>query len=99
MGQVSSWGGAVLSPIGDPGSELAGSESSVAGVDGGGAGGGQQPRMSGLRNEISALPSLAGFGMAGSVSPCKPTMAFLLLLAFRLVRVYTDLRVHMDLGL
>lgn len=69
MGQVSAWAGAVLSPIGDFGSDVGGSEGSMAGVDGGGAGGVQQPRLSGLRNEISALPSLVGFGMGGSVSP------------------------------
>lgn len=42
----------------------------MLGVDGS-ATCGQQQRIAALKSEISALPSLAGFGMGGSVSPLE----------------------------
>lgn len=44
-----------------------GREGDLTGVDGGGTGS-LKTRMGGLKSEMSALPSLAGFGMGGSVS-------------------------------
>lgn len=76
-GRVSAKRGSLESPLlGDiPMAELTEGEESSGVVlpftdDGGGAGGlGQHARVSGLlKNEMSALPSLAGFGMGGSVS-------------------------------
>ena len=42
----------------------------MAAIDGVANAGGQHSQASGTRNEMLALPSLAGFGMGGSVSGC-----------------------------
>ena len=65
----------VTSPFGDPRIDFSHGESGMASVDGI-ASGSQHSQAFGPRNEMLALPSLAGFGMGGSVSLCEALSRF-----------------------
>lgn len=70
-GQVSARRLVTTSPFGDTRIDLGQGEGGMmATVDGGANGSSQHSQASGMRNEMLALPSLAGFGMGGSVSGC-----------------------------
>ncbi|CAM9521365.1 unnamed protein product, partial [Laminaria digitata] len=65
VGQMSARRSGMTPPFGDSRIDLSQGEGGMAAVDGI-AIGSQHSQAPGLRNEMLALPSLAGFGMGGS---------------------------------